>query len=646
MPLRPVVIDLETYDPYLKERGTDAHCRRWGGYVFMVGLFYPDTGEKVILPWNEQSKAQVKHRLDSGGYEWWGANIKYDLGWLLSEGVLEPHHTFINRFRDILIDAPLIDETHPPYFYSMDSQCQHYGLPTKPIEKLLENAAKLGIKTDAKKVRGELHRLDYDVVAEYLDHDLVSTWAVAEKQAPLLQEYKLLEVSEVESLLLPVLALMEHQGVRVDVEAAESLYADCYKYIDSVAERLKLENGGKTVPLSACNDLTNFLINRGHKLPESPSSTAEKPRYSTAAVVLEQLSAVDPLVKEMLNARRAEKIAKDFCKGAVINYSHNGRVHANINQMISFKAGAGDDDGQGVRFGRLSMTNPNLQQVPKRDKVEVDGIGGLGSAMRRLFIAEDGYEFMSADFSSQEPRWIIHWCEKWKMPGADKVGDMYRLDKTISSHDIVAGGIEADIPYKQKRALAKIINLGKGYEMGLKKLIANLVAEGVDPSQAQRIMDDYDRNFPHVSAGSRAAMGAAEKLGYVRTYLGRRLHFNQWEPVVKGAGPMLDYDTAYQKYVIGKRMPIKRAFCYRAFNRVVQGSSADQTKLAMVKLWYDHKILPTLQVHDELTDARSTPERAAIFKDVMENVVQLTIPCLTEIKIGPNWKDGVLFDVA
>lgn len=668
-----VVLDLETNDPGLKEYGTDAHTRRRGGYVFLAGIFVPSQGRFNISEWKAETRAEIGRMLDEGGYNWIGANIKYDLNWLLSEGVLKPEHTLTNRFSDILIDAPLIDETQPVQFYSLDGQCQHYNFPMKPKEGLLEAALANGVmdrdgkKPTQKTVMGLLHLLPRTLVEEYLRHDLTETWNVWLKQRPLIIENKLERVQELESKLIPILAMMENKGVRVDVEAAQQLYDQAFEYIESIRKVLQRENGGNPVPLNACNALTEFVLSRGHVLKETKSSgncrahkvkncdecakvdrmgnkTHPKPRYCMDAATFDNLALIDPLMADILSARKAEKIAKDFAKGAIIDTHVNGRIHGNINQIIGAKE---DGEAQGVRYGRLSMSKPNLQQVPKKDSVDIEGMGGLGSAMRRLFIAEEGCQLMSADFSSQEPRWIIHWCETWRCPGAEFVGDMYRKDPTISSHDIVAGGITGELPYKQKRALAKIINLGKGYEMGLAKLVRNLVAGGVDGDQAQRIMDDFDSNFPHVKAGSDAAKRAAEKNGYVRTSYGRKIHFNQWEPCAYNAGPAMDFDTAYQKYVIEKRTPIRRAYTYRAFNRVVQGSSADQTKAAMVALWYDHGILPTLQVHDELLDATITDlSRVAIYKQVMENVIPLTIPSLTEVKLGPNWKDGVIYNVA
>jgi len=658
--MKKVVLDLETKDPTLKTTGTDAHTRRAGGFVFLAGLYFPDRNEFELIDVLENSDyffERMANLMDSG-YEWYGANLKYDLNWCLSEHWMEAKDTHHNRFQDVLINAPLIDETQPPQFYSLDGQCKHYGLPTKPVTELLEAAHRVGIKTDEKNVRSQLweiyNRGERQVVEDYLRHDLVSTWEVAQRQAPLIVENGLERVHELESKLIPILAMMENRGVKVSTKQAEYLFDEAYNYIQGISAKLKNENAGKDVPLTTSNALTNFILDRGHKLPPTPKSTAEKPKYKTDAVTIEALAEIDPLMQELINARRAEKIAKDFAKGAILNNHHGGRIHPNINQIVGTSED-GDGGSKGVRFGRLSYSQPNLQQIPKKDKISLDGVGGLGSAMRRIFIAEDGCQVMSADFSSQEPRLIIHFAETWEaaigkvtgrsdMWNAKRIADMYRENPAISSHDIVAGGIEGNLPYKQKRDLAKIINLGKGYEMGLNKLIKNLVAGGVDPAQAQQILDDFSRNFPHVSLASNEAKKAAEKNGYVRTYYGRKLHFHQWEPCQFGAGmPLPSYEEAYQRYVIGKRCPIKRSFTYRAFNRVIQGSAADQTKAAMVSLWYDHGILPYLQVHDELVDATITDiHTVQTYKQVMENVMPLTIPSLTEVKVGKDWKSGVL----
>lgn len=628
-----ITFDLETCDPAINS-GSCSNVAA-GGYVFLAGIKV-NAGTSYCLPWDEDTREWLRQAFRTG-CRWIGANLKYDLRWLLQTGVLQPQYTKTNQFSDVLLYAALLDETQMPQFYSLDKQAKHYGMQGKPVEALLEAAKAAGIKATEKTVRGQLHLLPADIVKDYLRYDLETTYAVYQQQLPLLAEERLEKVKDLEDRLIPVLAMMEHRGTKVDLKAAELLYEQVYKHIDERKERLKQANGGTEVCLNASKNLTNFLLERGHQLPKTA-----KGNDSTAEGVLKELSTIDPLVGDILVARKAEKIAKDFCKGAIIESNIGGRIHPNINQLISFNEGA--DKGAGTKSGRLSYGRPNLQQVPKRDKLEFDETGGLGTAMRRIFIAEEGHKYMSADFSAQEPRWIVHWAETWGIPGAKKVGDAYRNNPAVSSHDIVAEKISAEMPYKQKRDVAKIINLGKGYEMGPAKLAQELIKAGIDPKQAPLLIQMYEEEFPHVSGASRSAMAFAEKAGYVRTWSGRKLRFNLWEPVDR-SGPALQYNVAQAKYVYGSpRVPIRRSGTYRGFNRVVQGSSADQTKLSMVTLWYDFNILPTLQVHDELDDAAGTGDKVKIYKEVMEHCIELTVPNLTEIKLGPNWADGEIYE--
>lgn len=644
-------IDLETCDPNLTTLGTDAHCRRWGSYVFMLQLFNMDTNEASIYHWDATSRAMLRELFDEG-HHWVGFNLKYDLNWLLSEEVLLPHHTSNNHFHDAQVYAALLDETQLPSYYSLDGQCRKYGLPTKPKEMLVNAAKASGIVCNEKTVLSHLHRLPFGIVAEYGMHDIIQTAAVYRAQMPELQKARLLEchngmpmsVVELEDKLLPVLAMMERQGVPVNVLAAEELHSAAYRHIEEVKGKVQIANGGVEVNFNPSKSFTDFILGRGHKLPLTPKSKAERPTYSTAEEVLRELADSDPLIADIMTTRKAEKIAKDFCKGAIIDRHHNGRLHCNYNQIVSPYDEAGKK-AKGARSGRLSSSNPNLQQVPKKDSVEYEDIGGLGTAMRRIFIAEEGCQYMSADFAAQEPRWIVHWAETWNRRGAKEVGDEYRKDPTTSSHNIVMKFAKVDKP------TAKIINLGKGYEMGIKKLILNLIKAGHDPGRAQEILEEFEARFPHVSASSALAKEVAEKNGYVRTVFGRLANFSLWEAIGNYKLPPLPYEEARERYVLSNttRYPIRRHKTYRAFNRVVQGSAADQTKYCMVVLWYQHGILPSLQVHDELDDAkiaRGDNSTVAIYKEVMENCIKLTVPNLAEVTLGPNWADGEVWSDA
>ena len=619
-----VAIDLETRDDRLSEGlGTGCWYRENGEHIFMLGIndVFPQT-----YAWDDMAKQTLREMLDEGRH-WVGANLKYDLNWLLSEGVLKRRHLHNNTFHDVLLYAALLDETQDWQYYSLDGQCLHYGLPTKPIEPLLAAAG-----TTSKKIAmSKLWQLPRDLVADYLRHDVTVPKQILEYQLRGISEQKLERVAEMEMKLLPVICLMEQKGVPVDEAAALELQHKIGSWVDEQKTVLRARNGGNDVPLAKSIALVEFVENElGHTLPKT-----EKGNPKMDAAVLTKLGTVDPYCNIILQARKAEKIQTTFCRDVIEKYAQRGRIHANVNQLVG--GDEQDKKTRGVKYGRFSYSQPNLQQIPKRDSVELAEIGGLGKAMRKLFIAETGRQFLSADFAAQEPRWIVHWAETWGLPGAKRVGDMYRNDPTVSSHDIVAAAL--DIPnmgHKQKRTVAKEINLGKGYEMGRTKLVEMLVAVGAPADQVDGILEMFEKSFPHVRLASRAAMKAAKDLGYVRTYLGRKSNFHLWVPI-NGRGEPLREEAAKERYALGKRAPIERYKTYTAFNRVVQGSSGDQSKMAIVELFYVHGIVPSLQIHDELCDADADNETATIYKHVMENVIQLTVPNLVEIKLGGSW---------
>ena len=635
-------IDLETKDPGLREWGSDAHPRSRGGYVFMAGIYHPATNVSVQAPWDADTRDWLRE-LYASGPTVIGANFKYDVNWCLADGVLcKPHITKRLRINDVLLRASMIYENHPPKTYSLDGQCEYYGLPMKPKAKLVEAALAMGIKCSEKTVMEHLWRLPWPVVAEYLDHDVRAAHAVWLAQKASIEELKVARIIELEERLLPVLALMEQKGARVDVEGAERLMVELGRRIEDISKKLQTVNGGTPVNTNTSNNLINFLRDaRGHTLPHTSASKPDKPRYSTSEATLTTLAEADECVADIMLSRKMKRIAEKFCGKDILQFQVRGRIHPSYKQYISYHWAKGKT--QGVKFGRLSCCDPNLQQVPKRDKFELEGFGGVGTAMRRLFIPEDGCRYMSADYAAQEPRWLAHYAMEWECPGAEKVVKAWNDDPTISPHDMVAEMVGI------ARFIAKIINLGLSYEMGRYKLEQELIKGGVDPSEAGGILDRYDRLFPHVSASSAEAKGAAEKLGYVRTHFGRRANFDLYAPVARGVYQALPYEQAYDKWVRGSRMPIAPYKTYRALNRIIQGSSADQAKAAQVNLWYDHGIIPSLQVHDQVDDNAipiGDDSRIKIYKHVMENVVQLHVPHLAEIQVGPTWGDLEDWEVA
>lgn len=271
--------------------------------------------------------------------------------------------------------------------------------------------------------------------------------------------------------------------------------------------------------------------------------------------------------------------------------------------------------------GRFSYSSPNLQQIPARDNE-------ISPMIRGLFVPEEGEKWGSFDYSSQEPRIVVHYASLLELPGADKFVAAYREDPRSDFHQLAADIV--GVPRKQ----AKTINLGLFYGMGVNKLGEQL---GLDFETAKDLFAVYHDKVPFVRELSSRVTSGADKRGVIRTLLGRRCRFDKWEPRAFGVHKAYSHEEARQVY--GETTMLKRAFTYKALNRLIQGSAADQTKKAMVDL-YDAGILPMIQIHDELALSVSDRGQAEKIMSVMQNCVELLVPSVVDAELGPSWGEA------
>jgi len=269
----------------------------------------------------------------------------------------------------------------------------------------------------------------------------------------------------------------------------------------------------------------------------------------------------------------------------------------------------------GTVTGRFSYSNPNLQQIPARHKI-------LGPMLRSIFIPEEGCHWGCFDYSQQEPRILVHYANKMRMEGADVIVDAYNAGDA-DFHQVVAdmAGIE--------RKQAKTINLGLMYGMGKNKLMSEL---GLLKDEADQLLKNYHLNAPFVKMISDRVMRQAEDTGIIRTLEGRACHFDLWQPDQFGVSTPLPLEDAKKTY--GEF--IKRAFTYKALNKLIQGSAADMTKRAMVNL-YKEGVVPHIQVHDELDVSVESPEQAEKIIEIMEASAKLGVPNKVDYEKGPSW---------
>ena len=313
------------------------------------------------------------------------------------------------------------------------------------------------------------------------------------------------------------------------------------------------------------------------------------------------------MVQKIAQARETNKAHTTFID-TILKHSHKGRIHAEINQLRG--------DNGGTVTGRFSYSNPNLQQIPARNKE-------LGPMIRSLFIPEEGHTWGVFDYSQQEPRLVVHYAGLQNLYGVDDVLDSYNNDPNTDFHTIVAD--MANIP----RSQAKTINLGLFYGMGKNKLQAEL---GVDKETSDGLFKQYHDRVPFVKQLMDNVMQRAQQRGQIRTLLGRLCRFHLWEPNMFGMHKAMTHDAALLEHGPG----IRRAYTYKALNKLIQGSAADMTKKAMIEL-YKEGIIPHIQVHDELDISIESPEHASKIKEIMEHAVELEVPNKVDYESGPNW---------
>lgn len=604
-----IAVDIETRDPGLTERGSG--WVRKEGYIVGVSVavedwvgYYPirhqnggNLDEGMVLAWLRD----ILSRQDQPKIF---ANAQYDVGWLTASGVIPQGPLY-----DVQAAAALLDENR--LTYKLDALGRDY-LGERKDEALLSEAA------DAWGVdrKSGLWKLPSTFVGPYAEQDAALTLRIWEWQQPRLERDGLWPIFNLETELLPLLIAMRYRGVRVDLERAEEL-SRTWQIQESLLLNEICQHTGFAVDVWSGLDLARAYDAAGITYPRTPNGA---PSFTAKWLAAQR----DPVSKLVAKVRRLNKARSTFIDNMVFKHQHRGRLHCTFNPLRSDSHGA----LKGTVTGRFSCSDPNLQQVPARDPE-------IGPAIRRLFLPEEGHVWGSFDYSSQEPRLAVHYAYLLRLPGSAEAVKAYLTDEATDFHQLVAD--MAGIPRKQ----AKIINLGIMYGMGSKKLAGEL---GLTQEASDRLLSKYHEAIPFMRALSNAAMTQAAQKGYLRTTLGRRSHFDRWEPAGRrGFFVPLDRDRAVKEWPYE---PLKRAFTYKALNKLIQGSAGDMMKAAMSDLYHKHKIIPHLTIHDEI-DA-SLPEDPEAQKAMVETVVgvmktcvpNLSVPMKIDVEIGKTWGDA------
>jgi DNA polymerase I-like protein with 3'-5' exonuclease and polymerase domains len=595
-----IAIDLETKDPDLTSRGSGAIK----GHGEIVGIALAVEGWKGYYPIAHEGGGNIDRRVV---LEWFKKicalpcpkifhNAMYDVCWIKAYGIPINGHII-----DTMVMASLIDENR--WSYSLNSISFHELNETKNEQALREAAESFGV--DPKK---ELYKLPAMFVGTYAEKDADLTLELFKRLSVDIQKQNLQQVFDLETQLFPCLIDMEFKGVRVDVERAHKLKRQLCTQEEELLLEVKKETG-EDVQIWAARSISKVF----DKLSLSYARTEKTNSPSFTKNFLSTHK--HPIVKSIAKAREINKAHTTFID-TILKHNYKGRIHADINPIKS--------DQGGTVTGRFSYSNPNLQQIPARNK-------DLGPLIRGLFIPEEGCKWGCFDYSQQEPRLVVHFAASTPVVKDDQaVIDIVKAFKkdSVDFHQTVAD--MANI----SRTQAKTINLGLFYGMGKNKLQAELGLGSKE--EAEELFEQYHDSVPFVKELMTMTSNQAQTLGHIKTLGGRRCRFNKWEPKSFGFHKALPTDEAIKEY--GDLRHLKRAMTYKALNKLIQGSAADMTKKAMLDL-YEEGILPHIQIHDELDISVESQEKADKIIDIMENAVNLEIPNKVDYEHGDTWGD-------
>ena len=594
---KSIAVDLETRDPNIQTLGP-GWARNDGN---IVGIAVAAGDYKGYFPIRHQNG----HNLDPDMTMRWFKkqmatpdiqkvmhNATYDAGWLRAEGV-----EVQGKLIDTMIAAPLVNENR--FSYSLNNLGRDY-IDMRKDERMLRAAAKdWGIDPKA-----DMWKLPPKFVGAYAEQDALMTLKLWEYLQIELSKDELGHIFELETSLIPMMLDMRAKGVRVDLDKAARVKKDLEGKAQQVHKNIKDKTGVDIQPWASASVQKMFeALNLQY-----PTTDAGAPSFTKQYLS----SHPHEMCQQLVRLRELDKASSTFVE-SILRHEHKGRIHCEFHQLRS-------DDG-GTVTGRFSSSNPNLQQIPARDPE-------IKAAIRGLFIPEEGEKWGSFDYASQEPRLLVHFAasmpDNLRHPMVDTIVEEYHKGD-VDLHQMVAD--MAGISRKE----AKTVNLGIMYGMGVGKLANQL---SITNDEAKQLLETHRQKVPFVKQLASIATQQGSTKGQIRTLLGRKCRFHLWEPRSFGYNKPLPHDQAQAEYGMG----IRRAFTYKALNKLIQGSAADQTKQAMADC-YKEGLLPLLTVHDELCFSIESDEQAARIKDIMENGLNdvLLVPSRVDQELGDNW---------
>jgi len=558
-----VVIDVET-------NGLDWKHNHIVGYVFTFG---PTPEESFYIPVRHATgpnfePTSVRNMIISHQTRprhWIGHNLAFDLGFFHKEGI-----ELVGTFEDTMINAALLDEFRRSF--SLESCAYEAGVQAKLADEIKQHIETTFGQSFGKNYMGQYWKLPADdkTAIDYATGDGTTTWQLAEMQAEWIDDQQLDVVHGVECKLIPVLNRMTMRGIRVDEERLHKLKAIMEKRIVNANHDL-----GRELNVNSGAQIRKYL--EDHNVTDWPTTPAGNPSFPEEFLLSNEPG------RKIIKVRKAKRMLDAFIQPIIDRHLYKGRIHSTFNQLRG--------DEYGTVTGRLSSSNPNLQQVPKRDV-------GNGVLFRSIFVPDEGMVWGSADYSQCEPRLLAHYS-KCKV-----LIDGYTQTPSIDAHTAVAQA--ANIDRQSGKRLNQALLTGAG-----NKKAAMMLGKPMD--EAMKIVNDYFKAMPEIKALQRVAADAMKERGFVRSILGRRSR-------LEGDG-----------------------FEYKAVNRLLQCSNADMIKLSMVKLDELHREVGGINminnVHDSI-DFQYREDRHDAYEQslrIMCDFPQIKVPIEVDDDSGPDW---------
>lgn len=611
-----VAVDVETRDEQLVELGPGV---RRGGYLVGVSFAIED-GSAHYLPFAHREAEDDLDRdlvlrylgdqLKTYDGTIVGANLSYDLDYILEAGIV--FHPDV-MFRDVQVAEPLLDEFRQSY--SLDALAALYELPGKDERLLREAAHAYGI--EARYLKRDMWRLPARYVGPYAEQDARLPLRILRRQERKIGELGLNEVYDLESALTPVLTDMTRRGVRIDMDHLDAVERWTREEEVAAIAVVARETGYRLAESEAANNaIVGPMLEKhyGKRVPRTKTG-----KYSVTNDRLERLG--DELCMSLSRARQMSKVRTTFVT-SIRDHATHGRLHTTYHQLRHDRHDRGRDafssDVRGTTSGRLSASDPNIQQQPSRH----DEIAPM---WRRIFLPEDGCVFRRRDYSQQEPRLMVHYAELYHVKGraepglrgAREFGDRYRNDPETDFH-----GTTSELSGLVRK---KAKNVGLGYVYGMSDARMSVEcgfgftvhksrkgkAYRAPDAEGQAAIDKFNAGVPFLAELRKAVRDRVEERGYLTTLFGRRRNFRQKE------------DGSYD-------------WLHKALNVLIQGGAAYQMKKGMLDAYHAGAPLQ-LQVHDELDDSVEDPEAPDVVSEAMRDAVELTVPTVVSVEDGPSW---------